>query len=211
MGESGPFAASAGGGSSPGGVPEDAAAGLTGPAGVAAATSAAAPDAAAAPGSAGPLVETRRVELELPSAAPPALMHMLDTPGGPRALAAAARSLLLNNPILQHPGAPCHALLTQLAGMRGEPSRSGGGEDGSGGGGIGGDGGGGGGGGGGAPTWAWAPTAPLPRQPGVDAGATQTLAGRLLGQPMRRDRSAEAVEVLSSQFFSGHRPAASRE
>jgi len=32
-------------------------------------------------------------------------------------LAAAARALLLNNPILQHPGAPCHALLTQLAAM----------------------------------------------------------------------------------------------
>lgn len=53
----------------------------------------------------------------LPSAAPPALYAMLETPGGPRALASAARSLLLNNPILQHPGAPCHTLLTQLAGM----------------------------------------------------------------------------------------------
>jgi len=31
--------------------------------------------------------------------------------------AAAARALLLNNPMLQHPGAPCHALLTQLAAM----------------------------------------------------------------------------------------------
>ena len=40
---------------------------------------------------------------------------MLDTPGGARALAAAARSLLLHNPILQHPGAPCHQLLTKLA------------------------------------------------------------------------------------------------
>jgi len=39
--------------------------------------------------------------------------------GGPRALAVAARSLLANNPILQHPGAPCHSLLTQLAGMQG--------------------------------------------------------------------------------------------
>lgn len=35
---------------------------------------------------------------ELPSNAPPALYAMLETPGGPRALAAAARSLLLNNP-----------------------------------------------------------------------------------------------------------------
>ena len=31
--------------------------------------------------------------------------------------AASQRSLLLNNPILQHPGAPCHALLTQLASL----------------------------------------------------------------------------------------------
>jgi len=53
----------------------------------------------------------------LPDAAPAALHQMLDTPGGARALAAAARSLLLNNPILQHPGAPCHALLTQLASL----------------------------------------------------------------------------------------------
>eukprot|EP00966_Prymnesium_polylepis_P055357 1280224-Prymnesium_polylepis.1 len=54
---------------------------------------------------------------------------MLDTPGGPRALAVAARSLLLNNPILQHPGAPCHTLLTQLSGLTqqtnpGLPSRA---------------------------------------------------------------------------------------
>lgn len=55
------------------------------------------------------------VSSQLPSNAPPALYAMLETPGGPRALAAAARSLLLNNPILQHPGAPCHALLTHLA------------------------------------------------------------------------------------------------
>jgi len=53
--------------------------------------------------------------LPVPSNAPPALYTMLETPGGPRALAAAARSLLLHNPILQHPGAPCHALLMKLA------------------------------------------------------------------------------------------------
>jgi len=58
--------------------------------------------------------------LDLPSTGiPPALLTMLDTPGGPRALAVAARSLLMNNPILQHPGAPCHTLLTQLAGIQG--------------------------------------------------------------------------------------------
>lgn len=60
----------------------------------------------------------------LPDAAPPALQQMLDTPGGSRALAAAARSLLLNNPILQHPGAPCHALLTQLASLSQSSSHS---------------------------------------------------------------------------------------
>ncbi|KAL1507464.1 hypothetical protein AB1Y20_008300 [Prymnesium parvum] len=59
---------------------------------------------------------TQLPSCDLPSGmVPPALLTMLDTPGGPRALAVAARSLLLNNPILQHPGAPCHALLTQLA------------------------------------------------------------------------------------------------
>lgn len=53
---------------------------------------------------------------ELPTQiVPPALLTMLETPGGSRALAVAARSLLVNNPILRHPGAPCHALLTHLA------------------------------------------------------------------------------------------------
>lgn len=61
--------------------------------------------------------DVSHVMSSLPSTAPPALFAMLDTPGGPRALAAAARSLLTNNPILQHPGAPCHALLTQLAAL----------------------------------------------------------------------------------------------
>jgi len=60
----------------------------------------------------------------LPDAAPAALHQMLDTPGGARALAAAARSLLVNNPILQHPGAPCHALLTQLASLAAQPQQS---------------------------------------------------------------------------------------
>lgn len=56
--------------------------------------------------------------LPVPTNAPPALYTMLDTPGGPRALAAAARSLLLHNPILQHPGAPCHSLLMRLAAIQ---------------------------------------------------------------------------------------------
>ena len=43
--------------------------------------------------------------VDLPSGAPPALRQMFDTPGGSRALQLAARSLLRNNPILQHPGA----------------------------------------------------------------------------------------------------------
>ena len=34
------------------------------------------------------------------------------------------RSLLVNNPILQHPGAPCHALLTQLASLAAQPQQS---------------------------------------------------------------------------------------
>ena len=34
------------------------------------------------------------------------------------------RSLLVNNPILQHPGAPCHALLTQLASLTAPPQQS---------------------------------------------------------------------------------------
>ena len=42
--------------------------------------------------------------VDLPSGAPPALRQMFDTPGGSRALQLAARSLLRNNPILQHPG-----------------------------------------------------------------------------------------------------------
>ena len=42
--------------------------------------------------------------VHLPSGAPPALRQMFDTPGGSRALQLAARSLLRNNPILNHPG-----------------------------------------------------------------------------------------------------------
>ena len=42
--------------------------------------------------------------VDLPSGAPPALRQMFDTPGGSRALQLAARSLLKNNPILNHPG-----------------------------------------------------------------------------------------------------------
>lgn len=42
--------------------------------------------------------------VDLPSGAPPALRQMFETPGGSRALQLAARSLLKNNPILNHPG-----------------------------------------------------------------------------------------------------------
>lgn len=142
-------------------------------------------------------------DLKLPATAPPALLHMLDTPGGPRALAAAARSLLLNNPILQHPGAPCHALLKQLSGMAGEQrstpgsslpgsfhSRAGPPHS--------------------QPLHAYqsraqATSSNAPRQPpassqpatGLDPLAT------LAGEALRRDVSSEALEVLSSQFFTG--------
>ena len=66
-----------------------------------------APDATAP----APAAPSRTVELpgggtvDLPAGAPPALRQMFDTPGGSRALQLAARSLLRNNPILQHPGA----------------------------------------------------------------------------------------------------------
>ncbi len=56
---------------------------------------------------------------ELPQGTPAALVRMLGAPGGPRALRSAARGLLLSNPLLQHPGAPCHALLSELASLGG--------------------------------------------------------------------------------------------
>ena len=121
----------------------------------------------------------------LPDAAPAALHQMLDTPGGARALAAAARSLLVNNPILQHPGAPCHALLAQLAGLSSahhrftveQRQRS----------------------------LSQGTSAPelksISTTPTCSAGENHTLSARpsphgLSAEPLRRDVSSEAVEAL---------------
>jgi len=49
--------------------------------------------------------------------AAPSLLKMLQTPGGSRALQVAARNMLRSNRLFQHPNAPCHELLTQLAGI----------------------------------------------------------------------------------------------
>jgi len=110
--------------------------------------------------------------VDLPSGAPPALRQMFDTPGGSRALQLAARSLLKNNPILQHPGAPCHALLTGLANMQ-QPPRSGAGS-------------------------------PAAASDGSAEGGAPRPSFR------RSDASSEALEVLSSQFFSPAPPSSSR-
>ena len=164
------------------------------------------------------------VNSQLPQAAHPALIQMLDTPGGPRALASAARSILLNNPILQHQGAPCHTLLVQLASSWGELK----------------------------PALLPLPTPPRPthnpddyqwvRKPtGIKCDTENPLHGNVhsrvcsrhscsnldwpnrvlrqeelrppsasailaIGHPMRQDLSSEAVEVLSSQFFTGRCP-----
>jgi len=153
------------------------------------------------------------------------LHQMLDTPGGARALAAAARSLLLNNPILQHPGAPCHALLTQLAGLSAAPGTPGLGlnthTQGQ---------------GQGRPSFSSeasrvdaAPRGfvmPPPRPPGQSrfpttsqnllvarsgfarsSSAVHAPEARLSpAEALRRDVSSEAVEVLSSNFFSTRAP-----
>lgn len=114
--------------------------------------------------------------VDLPSGAPPALRQMFDTPGGSRALQLAARSLLKNNPILNHPGAPCHALLTGLANMQ-QPPHSGAG----------------------SPAVAFDASAAAP----VEGGAPRP-------SFRRSDASSEALEVLSSQFFSPATPSSSR-
>ena len=154
--------------------------------------------------------------VDLPSGAPPALRQMFDTPGGSRALQLAARSLLRNNPILQHPGllastphprrpapnallfavllagltacatlcppagAPCHALLTSLANMQ-QQQRSGAG-----------------------PLPALAPAAPeaTGAVPTAVEGAAAPRGAVPRSSFRRSDASSEALEVLSSQFFS---------
>lgn len=123
--------------------------------------------------------------VDLPSGAPPALRQMFDTPGGSRALQLAARSLLRNNPILNHPGAPCHTLLTGLANMQ-QQQRSGAG-----------------------PLPALAPAV------GFDASGAAPPTAVAGGAPprasfRRSDASSEALEVLSSQFFSPAPPSSSR-
>ena len=155
--------------------------------------------------------------VHLPSGAPPALRQMFDTPGGSRALQLAARSLLRNNPILNHPGlrastprrpappphadphractnvrnplppagAPCHALLTGLANMQ-QQQRSGAG-----------------------------PLSPLAPADAFEASAAAPPTAVEGGAPprasfRRSDASSEALEVLSSQFFSPAPPSSSR-
>ena len=55
--------------------------------------------------------------VEVPAEAPGALVQMLESASGSRAVQAAARSLLRSQPLLMHPQAPCHDLLMQLASM----------------------------------------------------------------------------------------------
>ena len=55
--------------------------------------------------------------VEVPAEAPGALVQMLESASGARAVQAAARSLLRSQPLLMHPQAPCHDLLMQLASM----------------------------------------------------------------------------------------------
>ena len=55
--------------------------------------------------------------IALPEGVPAALAQMIGTESGCRALQAAARQMLLSKPLLQHPDAPCHGLLNQLAHM----------------------------------------------------------------------------------------------
>eukprot|EP00308_Calcidiscus_leptoporus_P012079 CAMPEP_0119379054 /NCGR_PEP_ID=MMETSP1334-20130426/51126_1 /TAXON_ID=127549 /ORGANISM="Calcidiscus leptoporus, Strain RCC1130" /LENGTH=421 /DNA_ID=CAMNT_0007398451 /DNA_START=106 /DNA_END=1371 /DNA_ORIENTATION=+ len=123
-----------------------------------------------------------------PHCAAPSLVRMLEIPGGARALQSAARNVLVSHPLFQHPSTPCHELLTQLASIlphnAADPPA--------------------------APTGA-RKFSPLPA-----AGLTKaplSAAARMLpaGSPSRlsgtssglRAISSEALEVLSSQFFSG--------
>lgn len=122
--------------------------------------------------------------VELPSGAPPALRQMFDTPGGSRALQLAARSLLRSNPILQHPGAPCHALLTGLANMQSVTAKS---HDGG--------------------TNPPAVVSRLAAPQAFAAAPTAAEDAAAVRAPLcsisRSGASSEALEVLSSQFFSG--------
>lgn len=122
-----------------------------------------------------------------PHCAAPSLARMLSVPGGARALQSAARNVLVSHPLFQHPSTPCHELLTQLANILPHMAAEG-------------------------------------RRPGVAVTSTSDAAQRkaplapaasilparaacLSGTSSRmRELSSEALEVLSSQFFSGGVP-----
>jgi len=145
--------------------------------------------------------------VDLPSGAPPALRQMFDTPGGSRALQLAARSLLKNNPILNHPGlrAPtpprralyAHPPPSALDHVRNLPPPAG------------------------APCHALLTGLANMQQPphsgagspavAFDASAAAPVEGGAPRPSFRRsDASSEALEVLSSQFFSPATPSSSR-
>ena len=108
--------------------------------------------------------------IALPEGVPAALAQMIGTESGCRALQAAARQMLLSKPLLQHPDAPCHGLLNQLAHMA-VPV---------------------------APAPEPEPAAPPPPPPRWGQSSAS-----MAGRAMQRDESREALEVLSSQFFTG--------
>ena len=108
--------------------------------------------------------------IALPEGVPAALAQMIGTESGCRALQAAARQMLLSKPLLQHPDAPCHGLLNQLAHMA-VPV---------------------------APAPEPEPAAPPPPPPRWGQSSSS-----MAGRAMQRDESREALEVLSSQFFTG--------
>ena len=116
------------------------------------------------------------------NSAPTALLRMLRMPGGSRALASAARGLLANNPLLRLPNAPCNDLLSQLSNLEYGASP--------------------------AAAAATAAAAPRAAAPAASlAGYRQQLAAdgvkrHLTSVRIKRDESVEALEVLSSQFFS---------
>ena len=116
------------------------------------------------------------------NSAPTALLRMLQMPGGSRALASAARGLLANNPLLRLPNAPCNDLLAQLSNLEYGASPAAAAATAA------------------AAARAAAPAASL-------AGYRQQLAAdgvkrHLTSVRIKRDESVEALEVLSSQFFS---------
>lgn len=127
----------------------------------------------------------------MPHCAAPSLVTMLEMPGGARALQAAARNMMVANPLFKHPNAPCHELLTQLANIlpfgSTNPSAAAAASTTS-----------------SAPLIvsdgraAMAPSPAAQTSPACNQGAL-----RVLGLPRLRDISSEALEVLSSQFFSG--------